>query len=178
MKPLPQLVLELAYWLPLVALVLISLAMVAIERIPSPPPWAERIRTRPFYMISFPIVTLIVGVELFLSIVRISCAWFNHVSPSDWFQFTVASLVGVPLIWPHETFVVLLSGCAVCVALVKSFSALRQEFSYGDREDLAATKGSDFKGVTLVIAFVWTWLSLRYFIIHFETGQFMILRII
>ncbi|WP_159731883.1 hypothetical protein [Methylosinus sp. Ce-a6] len=178
-NPLPQLMLELAYWLPLVVLVLVSLAMVALKRIPSLPSWAERIRTRPFYMISFPIVTLIVGVELLLFIVRTFRMWFYYVSPSDWFIFGVGSLVRLSLIWPRETFIALASGCAVCVALVTSFSAVRHELSYEDREDLVANKANDqLKGLTLAIAFIWTWLSLRYVIIHLETARFMTLRII
>ena len=52
MLPLPQQILELAYWLPLVALVLVSLGLVALKWMPSLPLWAERLKSYPFYLIT------------------------------------------------------------------------------------------------------------------------------
>lgn len=66
-----ELILELTYWTPLVALLLLSLGLIALKRISGLPPWAERMAAPPFYFVSLPIATLIVGMEMFV--------WMAHV---------------------------------------------------------------------------------------------------
>jgi len=49
-----QLTLELAYWTPLVTLLLLSLGLIALECITGLSPWAKRLVAPPFYFIRCP----------------------------------------------------------------------------------------------------------------------------
>jgi hypothetical protein len=179
MKPLPQQFLELAYWTPWAALILISLAIITLKRLTSPPRWVPRVRSSPFYLISFPVVTLVMGIEISLFAIHALYAWFARVEISLWPRSLVVLLFGVPQIWPNETVSVLVSGCAVIVALVTSISAIRHGLSHKENAGLAVSKFRQLlKGFVLVIAFAWVWLSLRYVIINFERTRFMNLRIV
>ena len=60
---------ELTYWTPLIALVLSSLGLIALKPISGLPPRAQRLATPPFYFVSLPIETLIAGMEMFVWIV-------------------------------------------------------------------------------------------------------------
>lgn len=52
------------YWLPLIALVLSSLGLIVLKRVSGLPPWVQRLTDPPFYFVSVPIATLIVGIEI------------------------------------------------------------------------------------------------------------------
>jgi cytochrome c oxidase assembly factor CtaG len=66
-----RLVLEVTYWAPLIALFVVSLGLVALKRIMERPPWTERLVAPPFYLVSLPIATLLVGTELLAWVVLI-----------------------------------------------------------------------------------------------------------
>jgi len=51
------------YWIPLVALLVSSLGLVALKRVSGLPPWLERVAALPFYFVSFPIAALIIAAE-------------------------------------------------------------------------------------------------------------------
>ena len=51
-------------WAPLAALIVTSLGLVALKRISNLPPWLARLLAPPFYLVSLPIATLIVGAEM------------------------------------------------------------------------------------------------------------------
>jgi hypothetical protein len=179
MPPLPQQILELAYWLPLVALVLVSLGLVALKWMPSVPLWAERLISCPFYLISFPVVTLLMGAEIFLSVVHLLVSWFFGVAPSQWLDVITILVLGNLLMWTKDTLVVLASGGMVCVALVGSIHVLRRELWGADHEGGVTNRSKPWlMGVALAIAFFWTWLSLRYVIVNNESTRFVHLRIV
>ncbi|MEW6642687.1 MAG: hypothetical protein AB1586_19435 [Pseudomonadota bacterium] len=177
--PLPQQVLELAYWLPLIAFGVLSLGIVSLKWMPSLPLWATSLGARPFFLISLPAVVLLMGVEIFLFVAHSLCVWFFDMSPSQWPDAITVLLLGNLFVWPRETLLVLASGGALCIALVGSGYALRREFSCEHPERNISNKARQmFKGFALAVAFILTWLSLRYVIVHFESSRFMDLRIV
>ena len=54
----------LLWWAPLAALIVTSLGLVALKRISNLSPWLARLTAPPFYLVSLPIATLIVGAEM------------------------------------------------------------------------------------------------------------------
>ena len=69
-----QLLLELAYWTPPVALLVSSLGLIALKCISGLSPWAKRSTAPPFYFVSLPIATLTVGVEMLMWMIH----FFTH----------------------------------------------------------------------------------------------------
>ncbi|WP_426425320.1 hypothetical protein [Bradyrhizobium genosp. A] len=129
-------------------------------------------------MISILVVTLIAGLEGLLFVIVSLYAYFALVEPSLWPLALVLLLFRLPLIWPQETVIALVSGCTVCVSGFVSFSALKRELS-SDREGFVENKRRQrLKGLLLACALVWTWLSLRYVIVHFMSTRYMDLRIV
>jgi hypothetical protein len=61
-----ELIIKLTYWTPLIAFVLSSLGLIALRWIPGLPPWAQRLSASPFYFVSLPFATLVVGLEMFV----------------------------------------------------------------------------------------------------------------
>lgn len=59
-----QLILELIYWIPLGALLMSSLGLIALRRLSRLPIWLERVAALPFYFVSLPMATLLVGAEM------------------------------------------------------------------------------------------------------------------
>jgi hypothetical protein len=57
---------ELTHRTPLIAFVLPSLGLIALKWIAGLPPWAQRLSVPPFYFVSLPFATLVVGVEMFV----------------------------------------------------------------------------------------------------------------
>jgi hypothetical protein len=53
-----------SFFVPLVALLLVSLGVVLLKRGSGRSPWITRVTTPPFYLVSLPIATLIVGAEM------------------------------------------------------------------------------------------------------------------
>jgi hypothetical protein len=66
-----EFVLELTHWTPLMALVLLSLGLIALNWMSGP--WAKRLAAPPFYFVSLPVATLIVGAEMFAWMVAYVC---------------------------------------------------------------------------------------------------------
>jgi hypothetical protein len=62
----PEVILESMYWIPLVALLVSSLGLVALKRVSGLPLWLERVAAPPFYFVSFPVATLLAGAELLI----------------------------------------------------------------------------------------------------------------
>jgi len=54
----------LMYWAPLIALLVLSLGLVALKRISALPPWLERLAAPPFYLVSLPVATLLACLEV------------------------------------------------------------------------------------------------------------------
>src|SRR5262249_38987908 len=129
--------------------------------------------------ISFPIV---MGAEIFLFTIHGLYAWFSPFFDADspyWLLSGVVVLFRFVKIWPWESLVVVASGYAVCVALVKSVFVLRQVVLHENDEGVVTSKTRQrLKSLVFAVAFSWTWLSLRYVIVHFETTRFMNLRIV
>lgn len=167
MKPWPREILELAYWVPLAVLVLVSVARIALDR-----------RNGPFYLISIPVATLIAGLEWLLFGIVSVYAYFAAVDPAPWPQAVAVLLFRMPLIWPWETASVLVSSCAVCVAGFTSFSALKRELSNDGEAHIEKKQRQRLKGLLLTFALVCTWLSLRYVVVHFMSTRYMDLRIV
>ncbi len=54
----------LSFYVPLAALLLVSLGLILLKRKSDLPAWWARLAARPFYLVSLPVATLIVGAEM------------------------------------------------------------------------------------------------------------------
>src|SRR5262249_18028014 len=88
LSPKPIL-LELMYCMPLVALVVASLLLIALKRISSLPVPVKRLAAPPFYCVSLPIATLIVGAEILALILYV---FADDIRVSEWHTFVLREL--------------------------------------------------------------------------------------
>jgi hypothetical protein len=161
-----QLVLELAYWTPLVTLLLLSLGLIALERITGLSPWAKRLIWPPFYFISLPVATLVVGMEMLTWIVR-----FFLSGPPDVDSLTLfLGNLYVFLLMLAAFPLLAILGYGLFAALV--FSGLTLGRVFLDEEDWkcpALETKRRLTAIVLLAAFVWAWVTIRYLIVDWET---------
>ncbi len=167
-----QLTLELAYWTPLVTLLLLSLGFIALERITRPPPWAKRLVAPPFYFISLPLATLVVGMEMLIGVIHFFLS--GPLDIDSWRLLFVGNLFFLLFMLatsPVLTILVLvIFGYGLFAALV--FSGLMLGRVFLDEEDwkcpVMETK-RHLTAIILLVAFVCSWISIRYAIVYWET---------
>jgi hypothetical protein len=129
MSRLNTLLFQLSFFVPLVALLLVSLALVVLKRRSGYSRWLSRLLAPPFYLVSLPIATLIVGAEML--------GWYSHVifnsllSPYGFHWIVVfyrfqnvffASLVAL-LFYPDYSYSYDLLGLLVFVVLIGFWAA-------------------------------------------------------
>jgi hypothetical protein len=161
-----QLVLELAYWTPLVALLLLSLGLIALERITGLSPWAKRLVAPSFYFVSLPAATLVVGMEMLIWLIQ-----FFLRGPPDVDSLTLfLGNLYVFLLMLAAFPLLAIFGYGLFSALV--FSGLMLGRVFFDEEDwkcsALATKRR-LTAIVLLAAFVWAWATIRYIIVYWET---------
>jgi hypothetical protein len=155
-----QFVCELMYWAPLVVLVLLSLGLIAMKRLPGLPLWAQRLTAPPFYFVSLPIATLLVlaGMVAWTAVVswldRALLGWVNNMLLL-WMMLTMPL---TPLREPPaRAFVV--DGIflvAFCATQVVSAYLLWRALGREDRRKRSLSKtGRYFRALLLLSAFAW-----------------------
>jgi hypothetical protein len=166
-----RLTFELAYWTPLVTLLLLSLGLVALKRIKRLSPWLKHLVAPPFYFISLPLATLVVGMEMLFWVIV-----FFLSGPSDMdmrLRFVgncfLLSFILAASPWPAIIEVAIL-GYGLWAALIYSGLVLGRVFL--DEEDWkfpAKETERRLMAIILLTAFVWAWVSIRYVIVYWET---------
>jgi len=169
-----QLILELTYWTPLIALVLSSLGLIALKRISGLPLWAERLAAPPFYFVSLPIATLIMGMEMFVWMVHV-VKKIDSFSASYGLLDHVLFLLGVLrfyLFVPIKALIAGIFSAVLLTAQVMSVYVLWRTLLRENRgKDPASRARHRLKAVVLFSCFVLAWLSMKYLIVHLPTME-------
>ncbi|WP_426425321.1 hypothetical protein [Bradyrhizobium genosp. A] len=167
---LRELTRQLAYWTPLIALLLLSLVLVGLKRVSAPSPWTERLLRPPFYFVSLPIATLTAGMEMLAWVIHYLTEGAGEVSLGALFLAKLFALSLLVRIFPLESFVfAIVSGVFVAALALSSYSLLRTPLREGDLRCPARQTKRRLEAVFLLAAFVWAWVSVRYVIVHWET---------
>jgi hypothetical protein len=123
----PITVLALVLWAPLIALFLMSLSLIAARFLPGIPRWAKRLTAPPFYFVSLPVATLIVGMEIPLWLLYLACEWMVGVPVARdaiidrfYIMWAVALFlpVGSPVVVISYLLAMAVSGCTLWRSLV------------------------------------------------------------
>ena len=169
-----ELILELTYWTPLIMLLLSSLGLIALKRISGLPAWAQRLAAPPFYFVSLPIATLIVGMEMFVWMVHFAKE-IDQLSASygllDHFLF-ILGVLRFSLLVPIETLIVGILSAVLLTAQVTSVYALWGTLLRENRGKGPSNRASyRLKAVVRFSCFVLARLSMRYLIVHLSAME-------
>jgi hypothetical protein len=170
----PEFILELTYWTPLIALLLSSLGLIALKRISGLPPWAQRLATPPFYFVSLPIATLIVGTEMLAWYALYSYALHSWlVGFIIWYPAWFSYLINSDVLLMSRVFSVVF-----WAALFVSGRLMWRSVSGDDGREYPSNKAvQHLRGFLLLFVFAWTFLSLRTFILFLAEGWLVNLTI-
>jgi hypothetical protein len=180
-----QLLLELTYWLPLVALLLSSLGLIALKRMSGRlPPWAERLLASSFYVVASSIATLVIGIEVlgWYALISYSNGWLSHPYSYGW-------LAGIEIIllvaWiefpshPVEVFIYGISFVALCAAQFVSARLLwRTLWRRGERQFPPDGPRQHLRALFLFFAFALAFAGIRSFLLWQADGHHLNLRIV
>jgi hypothetical protein len=170
----PEQILELYYWAPLVALLLSSLGILALKRASRLPLWLRRILAPPFYFVSLPIATLVVGAEMLT------------MTAAKIYQFgALAYLLGIPILilfgfpyGPAESFVLAnLWGAPFAVSFVSGYTMWRMVGRGSGPERPPGQVRQQLRALIHVLVFAWAFLTLRYEILLIAARPVWHLRI-
>jgi hypothetical protein len=180
-----QLLLELTYWLPLMALLLSSLGLIALKRMSGRlPPWVERLLAPPFYFVALSIASLVAGIEVL--------GWYALVSYANGWLFQSYSygwLTGIGILWlgawvefPVHPVEVLLYGAsfvAFCAAQFVSGRLLWLTLWQGGKREFSSNKPKQhLRALFLLVVFAWTFVGIRSFVLWCADDHHLEVRIV
>jgi hypothetical protein len=153
-----ELIVELAYWIPLVALLASSLGLIALKRVSGLPGWLDRVAAPPFYFVSLPIATLLAGMEMLSEILLVI---YHQIS-------FLIFVLGLPILLCFDTSP-LADRLAFANFLLAPFGAsfvsgylLWLSVRRGDELNRASGAERKLRALLLVLIFGWAFLSLRH----------------
>jgi hypothetical protein len=158
--PPPDLMLEVTYWTPLIVLVLLSLGLLALKRVSGLPQWLKRLATPPFYFVSMPIATVLIGVEILAWIIAIHYVAFK--------AGLLLILLAIPaaLLWGDvEAYIGTLYFILFWAGVFVSGHALRRILWFGREWRSKSQQRVD--ALLLLLAFVWVFVGMRSFVLFF-----------
>jgi hypothetical protein len=172
-----ELILKLAYWTPLIALLVSSLGLIALKRLSGRAPWARRLAAPPFYFISLPIATLLATTELLVWMVD-SFENMFHWRKESWLLRLVGDLSDVWLAVrqaPFEMFGLGIFVIVLLVAMAASCQVLKWALSHQDWSTNPPAKVRNrVKTAFPLFVFVWTWTSVSYVVVDLDGGPFFL----
>lgn len=140
-----------------VALLLVPLALVVLKRRSNLPVWIARLTTPPFYLVSLPIATMIVGAEMlaFYSVLFV----ISVITSSDGFswdyKFHLFFLNPVPAFYFYGRPAVIASFIAFWAAVLISGYLLAQTVLRDDHRSSSRIAGRILQGSFLLLCFAW-----------------------
>jgi hypothetical protein len=153
----------LVFCIPLLVLLVSSLAFVALKRISRLPRWAARLTAPPFYLVSLPIATVTAGLQLFT---WISAVLYLLVRPDSSWPWTWQVLSFIFILWDFFQVlpvVTLLAGTSFAWMFVSAYllwRTLRNEDGQGSSPKNAQQRR---RALLLLFGFTWAWGSMGYF---------------
>ena len=170
-----QLILELCYWAPLIALLLSSLSLIGLKRVSGLSPWAQRLVAPPFYFVAVPIATLLAGLELVTWSVFLD--WFS--SYHLWGFGITATLALAPYFFVDELSLGLqghpvmtaIAPFAFCAAMFAGGYSLWQSLWRKERLNQPFNKARHvWRALVLLLALAWVFFCNRSFILFASTN--------
>lgn len=176
-----ELILKLAYWTPLIALLVSSLGLIALKRLSGRAPWARRLAAPAFYFISLPIATLLVTIELLAWMVD----YFGTMMFLDWkISRVVGSVDLLSGFWladreaPFETFVLGVFVIVLLVAIAASCQVLKWALSHQDWSANPPGKAKNrVKAALLLFVFLWAWTAVRSVVVDSDGGLLFLVNL-
>jgi hypothetical protein len=176
--PSPTLI-ALAYWAPLVALLVLSLGLIALKRVSQLPPWVRRLVVPPFYVVSLPVAALLAGADMLSCMLWFVYQAFVNLLMGDWHLLLEdwRYVPGLILLMLHAIFrmyraKLFWSGICFAVALVISGRSLWRTLWHEHGRECSSSRTRHYlRALLLVLAFVCPWLILRIFILDLLTDS-------
>jgi len=169
----PELILELIYWAPLVALLVTSLGLVALKRVSGLPVWLQRVVTPRFYLVALPLATLLVGMEMLAWNVRTIHRITTFFGGPEAILYFAYDLRDTFPDHPVGTLLLVNSFMAPFVVLIISGYMLWRVL--GRRGEPERSRG--LRALLAGLVFAWVFLTIRYEILFVAHGPFWHLRI-
>ena len=163
----------LSFYVPLAAFLLVSLGLVVLRRRSNLLPWLSRLATPPFYLVSLPIATLIVGVEML--------GWYVFLPLSILSQRPLSVVLGIfpflilpwqafPSTFRSESYTLAVFGSLIAfwVATLISGFLLWRTLWREDHHHASSRVASRFlRALLLFICFAWTLFYLASYVHRF-----------
>jgi hypothetical protein len=139
-----------------VALLLVSLGLVVLKRRSNLPAWVPRLTTPPFYLVSLPIATLIVGAEMLALYSLLVISGLLSPDGFSWdYKFQLFFLNPVPAFYFYRRPAVIASFIAFWAAVLISGYLLGQTVLRDDHQSSSRIAGRVLQGSLLLLCFAW-----------------------
>ena len=178
-----QFLLELTYWLPLMALLLSLVGLIALKRMSERPSvWGERLLAPPVYVVALSIATLVAGMEVL--------GWYALISHANgWLSQHYGWLAGIGILgllalvkFPEHPVEVLLYGASFVAFWAAQFVSGRllwQTLWQGGGHEAPSNRPKQhLRALFLLLVFAWTFVNIRSFVLFRSNDVHLKLRIV
>ena len=179
MSRLIALLFLLSFLVPLLALLLVSLGLVVLKRRSGLPAWLARLAAAPFYLVSLPIATLIVGAEMLgwyfiLLLLSLSLGPFLEVLSA--FPFVIPPWFAFPSLFDSGVYLLGVFGTLIgfwTATFISGYLLWRTVWRENHHPDSSRVASRFLRALLLLICFAWAFFYLVSYVRQFMVHRFL-----